>query len=230
MTEKITSQQENRIADLVREVVRTLGFSKEEAQEVIESGGMLQAEVKETLKKLVIANKCFGPAIKEFEITVPADYDHDTQIDTFAKKAKKLSTTYYYNDEITSANFSKATNRLTPGKAYRVKIFPILSRASSEDCLSFLWNQNALFVGAQGMTLVADLKGDELPAGKYTVSFDEKETLWKEFSGGRRVPGVIRYSDGGFRFYLGYFRDSWDGSDCLLCFCDLDAQALRPCA
>src|SRR3989344_901043 len=99
MTEKITSKQENRIADLVRDAVRALGFSKDEAQEIIKVGGTLQEQVKPILQKLAMVDQRFGPALSDFEFTVPADYVHDTQLDTFGKSTKKLPTTYYFNDD-----------------------------------------------------------------------------------------------------------------------------------
>jgi hypothetical protein len=220
MTEKITSKQETHIADLVRDLVRALGLTKDEAQEIIANGGKLQTDLKPILQKLALQDQRFGPAIKEFELTVSADYKHDSQIDTFGKKTKKLKTTYYYNDSLTSENFAKATTKLEPRKTYKVKIFPIISEVTSEDCMNFLRKQNAILVGGQGLTLVHDLKSDEFPVNKWTVSFDEKNALWKDSDGLRRVPFLDRYSDGDWGFFLGRFGRDWDGDYCLLCFCD----------
>ena len=221
MTEKITSNQENRIADLVRDAVRALCLSKDEAQEIISNGGTMQEEVKPILKKLTIADKRFGVAIKEFAFTVPANYNHDKQIDTFSKKTKKLKTTYYYNDDLTSANFAKATNKLEPGKTYKAKIFPILSRVTSEDCMKFLRKQSVILVGGQGLTLAQALKADQFPTDKWTVSFDEKDALWEATSGSHRVPRSYRNSDGDREFSLGCFEIDWNFDYCLLCVCDL---------
>lgn len=165
----------------------------------------------------------FGPTIVEFELTVPTDYNHDTQIDISAKKARKEKTTYYYNDDLTSKNFANATNKLVPGKTYKVKIFPILQTVTSEDCMALLRKHKAILVGGQGATLVYDLAKDKLPKGKYTVSFDEKEALWKDAGGYRRVPLVSADTDGDFRFYLGNFGYVWYSDNCVLCFCDLSA-------
>lgn len=220
MTEKITPNQENRILDLVRDGLRKLDLSKEGAQEIISNGGTLQLELGKILQKLAIADDRFGPAIKEFELTVPADYSHTKQIDTFGEKTKKLKTTYYYNVAFTSANFAKATTTLEAGKTYKVKIFPINSNVSSEDCMTFLRKQNAIFVGGQGLSLAHELKADEFPIGKYTVSFDEKDSLWTDAGGYHWVPIVYRRSDGDWKFNLGFFEGAWDSDLCLLCFCD----------
>ncbi|MFA6515394.1 MAG: hypothetical protein WCT42_04000 [Candidatus Paceibacterota bacterium] len=216
----ITTQQENRLCDLFREGLRTLGFSKEEAQEVIKAGGKMQEQIKLILQKLAMVDQRFGSAIKEFEFTVPADYEHDSQLDTSAEKTKKLKTTYSFNDELTSKNFAKATNKLVPGKTYKVKIFPILTTVTSGDCINFLSKQNAILVGGQGVTLLQENKSDAFPFDKWTVSFDQKDSLWKDASGHHRVPSVDADSDGDFNFNLGYFEDDWLDGYCLLCFCD----------
>lgn len=168
-------------------------------------------------RKLAMTDQCFGPAVKDFEFTVPADYQHDTQLDTFAKKTKKLKTTYYFNDALTSKNFAKATNKLEPGKTYRVRIFPVLETVTSEDCMTFLKKQGAILVGGQGVTLLQDQKADEFPVGKWTVSFDEKDALWEDAGGDHRVPCVDRHSDGDWKFRLGCFGPDWRDAHCLLC-------------
>jgi hypothetical protein len=223
MTEKITpmsSKQENHIVDLFRIALRNLNFNKDEGQEIISNGGTLQLEAKPILKKLAIADKRIGAAIAEFKLTVPADYDHDTQIDQSRQKAKKEKTTYYYNDALTSKNFANATNKLEPGKTYNVEIFPILAAISSEDCLAFLRKQNAILAGGQGATLLYDLHKDLLPKGKWHISFDEKKALWKDADGILRVPFVYALADGDFQFFLGHFDGAWGAALCLVCFCD----------
>lgn len=204
-----------------------LGFTKDESQEILKKGNLIQNETKvfltALLKKYAIIDKRFGVPI-EFNLTVPADYNHDKQIDTSAQKAKGEKTTYYYNDDLNSKNFTKATRKLEPGKTYNVKIIPILEGVTSEDCLTILSRYNAILVGGQGATLVYDVAKDKLPKGKWAVSFDEKKALWKDAGGYRRVPGVIAHSDGDFKFGLGYFEGDWDGDGVLLCFCDVPAS------
>lgn len=224
MTEKIISNQENLIADLVRDAVRALGFSKDEAQEIIKAGGTLQEQMKPILQKLAMVDQRFGPAVKDFEFTVPVDYKHDTQLDTFAKKTKKLKTTHSFNDDLSDKNFAKATNKLEPGKKYRVRIFPVLERVTSEDCMTFLKKLGAVLVGGQGVTLLQDTKADEFPVdnvGKWTVSFDEKDALWEDSDGNHRAPCVYRDYYRNWEFGLGYFEGDGNDGHCLLCFCEL---------
>lgn len=223
MTEKITSNQENRIADLVRDAVRALGFSKDEAQEIIKAGGTLQEQVKPILQKLAMVDQSFGPAVKDFKFTVPADYVHDTQLDTFAENVRKMKSTFHFQFGLTSKNFAEATNKLEPGKTYRVRIFPVLQRATSEDCMTFLQKQGVIFVGGQGLTLLQDQKADEFPVGKWTVSFDKKGALWEDTDGrfSERVPRVRRRSVGYWEFGLGSFGFHYNDDDCLLCVSDM---------
>ncbi len=217
MTEKITSNQENRIMDLTRDMVRGLNLTKDEAQEIIEKGGLLQEQIKPIFQKLVIVDNRFGPAIKEFDVTIPADYNPANCIDVYAKKVKGLKTTYYYNDALTSANFPNPSNTLQPGKTYTVKLIPILETVTSEDCLIHLAKQNARLVGAQGLPVIDTQK---LPKGKWYVSFDQKENLWKDSDGYHWVPYVFADGVGDFEFSLGCFGDGWAAGLVLLCFCD----------
>jgi hypothetical protein len=202
----------------------TLGFSKEEAQEILKKGDLIQEEMKATLiallKKYAIIDPRYGSSIAEFDVTVPMDYKHETYIDQESKQAKKLKTTYYYNDDLSSKNFASATTKLVPGKTYHVKIFPILTTITSEDNMNFLKRQRAILVGGQGLMLAQNQHKDKFPKGKWTVSFDQKDALWKDASGDHRVPYVYASSDGDFRFNLGYFEDDWSDDRCLLCFCD----------
>lgn len=158
--------------------------------------------------------------IKTIKITIPGNYIHATQITSFAKKNRKKF--YGYNDAITDANFAKVTTKLAPGQKLQVKVFQITKRTTSEECLVYLKSQNAILAGAQGASLTYELAEKQLPIGKRSVSFDEKEALWKDSDGSRRVPCLDRLSDGDWLFRLGIFEDGWSDGSCLLCFCDLD--------
>lgn len=152
-----------------------------------------------------------------FEVVVPTDYQHATRLDTFRRKHGKEF--YYYNGNITDRNFSRATTQLAPGQQLKVKVFQITKKVTSNDCLVFLKNQNAVFTGAQGATLTYEQAKDQLPKGRWYVSFDERDTL-PFVDGYHRVPYVNAFSDGDFEFGLGRFEDVWCVGRCLLCFCD----------
>lgn len=209
------------------EALMALGFPREGAQEIIEKSNLfktdLNAAITGLLKKHSIIDQRFGLPLAEFDFTVPQEYNHDKHLDEFQKCTKKLKTTYYFNEALNSKNYAKATNKLEPGKTYKVKIFPILETVTSEDCMNFLRKQNAILVGGQGVTLLYDdpTAREQFPIGKWTVSFDQKDALWKDSDGDHRVPRVYRRSDGDWEFYLGVFEGVWRAVHCLLCFCDL---------
>ena len=176
-------------------------------------------EVQQQSQPLEDFSSSFGPAVKEFTITTPSNYNQGTYLDEFKGRAEGLPTTYYYNENLTSKNFPNPTYRLEPGKKYKVRIFPILKRVTSEDCLAFLCKQGAKLVGAQGLVVGYDQKKEEFPKGKYIVFFDEKKNL-PLLDGDHRVPRVDACSDGDFGFNLGYFEDDCSEGHCLFCLSD----------
>ena len=156
--------------------------------------------------------------VKEFQLTVPADYVHATQLATFEKKYRKNF--YFYNTDITDAHFSKATNQLVPGRTYIVKVFGVKKCVTFEDCMNLLQSQKAILTGVQGASLVYQEKKDELSRGKLYASFDEKGALWVDAYGLPGVPLMHRYLDNTYEFFLGYFGRAWHDAYCVLCFCD----------
>ena len=163
----------------------------------------------------------FAP-LTTFQFTVPKDYNHPTQLASFAKENRKKF--YFYNDNITDRNFAKVTNKLVPGKTYEAKIFKITKRVTSEDYLAFRKKtQKAIFVGAQGISVVWQQAKEQFPKGKWTVSFDEKDAFWQDANGRRGVPRVGRNIGDGWFFDLGRFEGDLDDGDCLLCLFDLSA-------
>lgn len=199
-------------------------LDKDAMQRLFTNGGKFQNDVIDSLVKHSASDDRFE-LLNSFELAVPKSYNHGTQLATFAKFAEeKPGKFYYFNDNITDANYAKA-KKLIPGKTYGVKIFGIKKGKviSSPDCLSFLASQRAILVGAQGVSLAQQLKKEEFPVGKWTVSFDEKDALWVDGGGHHGVPRVYRYSDGYWKFFLGNFEVDWHDDACLVCFCDLSA-------
>ncbi len=159
--------------------------------------------------------------IDEFEVVVPKDYDHTTRLTTFEEaQGKEFS---FYHEAITDPNFTKVTTKLIPGRKFMVKVFQIKKTVSSEDCLAFLKNQQAVLVGAQGATLAYEQGKDKLPIGRWSISFDEKNAL-PFVDGCHRVPCVHRVSGGDSKFFLDRFDYDWRDVYYLLCFCDLSAR------
>lgn len=198
-------------------------FTKEEAQKILEKGDLIQKEINASvvasLKKYAIIDPRYGSSIVEFDVTVPMDYKHETYIDEEGEQARKLKNTYYYNDELSSKNFVNTTTKLVPGKTYRVKFFPILSTVTSEDNLNFLRRQRAILVGAQGLMLAQNQHKDKFPKGKWTASFDEKDSLHEGHKGLHYFPILAARSEGDFYFDIQCFENKSGYGLCLLCFC-----------
>lgn len=219
-SEKMTPGQKKQLMRVLEDAVDSGNYTKDQMDEILKVGNLVQADLKTSMSKHSIADKRFGAPIIEFDLTVPMNYVHETQIDTSMSKTKNKKTTHCQNTDLNSKNFANATTRLVPGKTYSVKIFPILSKVTSIDCMTFLQKQNCILTGGQGVTLAYDLAKDKLPKNKWTVSFDAVKALWKDFGGFHRVPHVDADSDGDFHFGLGFFVDYWDAGGVLLCFCD----------
>lgn len=156
--------------------------------------------------------------MKEFALTIPADYNHINRLDSFKKSHQKEFC--YYNGSITDKNFQKVSHRLIPGKTYRVKVFGIKTRVTSDECLTVYRANKAYFTGAQGISAVYEYAKSQLIKGKWNISFNERENLFVDACGSHRVPGVDAYSDGDFDFGFGYFGYDWYGGVVLLVFCD----------
>lgn len=229
MNARMTQQQEDYILGRAGRALRSLGLSEEQSDRVLNNEEALQSGLLQLFRKLSHDGGPFGPEISEFQLTVPPDYDHTTQIDRFAGRVHESADIMFFEKNLTSKNFQDASIKLMPGKTYAVKIYPVFApkeqAVSSRDCLGFLRKQGAILTGVQGLTLVYDLKRDELPPEMWTLSFDEETALWSEPSSSgnyARVPGIRRYlkesSADRWEFPLGSFKNSWHRGDCLLAF------------
>ena len=191
------------------------GLTRDIAQEVIASKGNRKAMA--MMEAIALVDDRFD-LVTSFDVVVPKNYNHATRLSTFRKAHGKEF--YFYNDAITDVNYAKVTTKLIPERKLKVKIFQITTRVSSEDCLGFLRGQKAILLGAQGASLAYEQGKNQLPKGRWHVSFDEKNALWVDSGGYHGVPHVLAGSDGDFEFDLGSFEADWASDDCLLCFCD----------
>lgn len=202
------------------------GFTGDLIQQIINSRGNKMAKAMYTAVQGDAQTDNRFELLKRFDITVPEGYKHATRLNTFraTHQSEEKKEFHYYSDAITDANFAaKATTKLAPGREFTVKVFGITERVSSEDCLAKLRSEKAVLVGAQGASLAYEQGKDELPKGKWSISFDEKKALWQDSGGRHRVPGVVAGLDGVFRFDLDFFVSDWPSVFVLLCFCDKES-------
>jgi|GEM_PF-2504036 len=219
--EMITSEQKKQLLRFFKK-----GLSK--FLRTLRDRNLVQNDFVKSLQKHSIVDKRFGKDLLQGKgtFTVPPDYNHDTQVDTFGVKTRKFKSTYHYNDRLISENFAKTTNKFVPGKTYAIKMFPILEKVRSKVCLNRLKAEPGnVLVGAQGITLLREYQPDLFPVGKELVSLDEKKTLLKDTNGNHRVPLVNRHSGGICQFHFGNFESCWIPGNVLLCFCELDESS-----
>lgn len=152
-------------------------------------------------------------------ITVPENYEHATCLTRFTEENRKKFSGF--NSKITDTNFSNPSRVLRPGDKLQVQAFEqvVPGTTTSVERMHFLRSLNAVFVGAQGLSLVIEQVGEKLPKGNEGYSsFDEPDRLWEDDRGVHRVPHVDVHSDGGFYWHLGAFEHVWLEYSAFLCF------------
>lgn len=157
--------------------------------------------------------------------TVPKHYIHATCLATFRKRYR--DNFYDYNDNLNDQNFKNPSHQFIPDKTYKVTAYfqTAPGITTSEDALAFLKKQNALLVGAQGLTYVFAQLRYMLPRGYAYVSLDDKVRLWW----GLFMPYLYAYVDrdplgwdiGSWYWSLGKFESPWKDNFVLLCFTEV---------
>jgi len=174
-----------------------------------------------TMVASVVPTEKFGLLVDLGIITVPADYDHMSQLSSF--KSNNRYRFYSYNHDITDVNFWNPTRILKPGDRLWVRAHKqiILGTTTSRERLAFLESLGSHHTGAQGASLVFEQKRDQLPKGYWYVSFDEKYRLWEDEQDRHMLPAIHVNSHGVFSFLLSDFERPWrDFSRAFLSFCD----------
>lgn len=217
-TKDVVSEEKEQLIGILKDVINNL--TGEQTSKILKASDLVKSDLNASINKHlnVDIDKRFGRAIKEFEFTVPLDYDYYTQIDFSIENVKSNKTTYFCNNHISGSNFTKTTNKLIPGKIYKVKIFPILESVTNDDCLTFLHKHNALLVGGQGTTLVYDVDKDQFPKDKWIVSLDEKDSLWKDPDGDHGIIILLARYDGKFGLEIRFFEKELNTNHYLICF------------
>jgi hypothetical protein len=155
-------------------------------------------------------------------LIIPENYQHKTALSSFKKcfKDRKWSDFEDFGDGVSDANFSNPSTVFVPGECYYVKAFLMKSGTTSDECLAFLAQNNAVFTGVQGLALVFREMGDRLPAEHSYLSFDiEERSLITQ-------NGTCYLADLGINWkrehfvHLAQFDSMWGASSVLLCFWD----------
>ncbi|RPI19475.1 MAG: hypothetical protein EHM58_01315 [Ignavibacteriae bacterium] len=159
-------------------------------------------------------DSCFK-ILKQAEIIIPLGYVHGTQLSL--PPPKNL---FKNSSSLTDENFKKVSYRLIPGSKYIVKTFEIIKKISGDSCIEFLLKQEALFISAQGISLLQKICKGIFPKNKWVLSFDKKSALCKDIDGDHLIPCMKRslYKTWFFDCCI-YELERDPREDCLLCVC-----------
>lgn len=201
-------------------VLDKAGFDADLVQRVVNSRGNKQA--KAMYATVATDTKVDGrfELIKTTEIIVPGNYKPRRCLDSFRRR-HWWKFRYYYNNDITDEHFRLTKVELWPERKLKVKIFRIKGIVTSLDCLVYLRSQKAILTGAQGAALLWKQQKEALPMNQFSLSFGEKEMLWRDADGSYSIPFLVRRLPGDiFGFCLKKFEEPVSQAYCLLCFSD----------
>ncbi len=167
-------------------------------------------------------------------IEVPQDYEHTVQLTRFRKRhyrGEEEGPFHLYSDDITDEHFSNPSRVLKPGDRLRVCVFQLDKHRSatftSKGAMAFLARQGmAIYLGAQGASLVFEQKHDQLPKDRWFASFDKKGRLWTT-KGGMKIHCLvpclrIHQIEGEGSFFCGCFDRKWHQSVAFLGFSEVE--------
>lgn len=188
-------------------------MSKQTAPTITAMGAALMEALPDgKLENPALPEKAGFKKLLDLRVEVPKEWKYANAIDAFVKKFQ--SKTFKVSPGITDDNFSSVTYGLLPGAKYRVRAFTHIG-ATTEECLAFLAQNNALLVGPQGLALVAGLNGYELlmkHPNHTVVSFCE-ERACPSYADGTKVLGAMSETEFGFVA----FHCTWPRNYVVLC-------------
>jgi hypothetical protein len=134
-------------------------------------------------------------------------------METIEKLIEEFKPIYYQNPNLNSENFPIPDVIETEGAVIikKDKYF------SSEEALDEMKKRGLRPANIYETLIWAK---DNQEKGQSVITFGSK---WKDSDGYHWVPRVYAFTEGGFKFYLGYFGNNWYGGHCLLCFCDKES-------
>jgi len=158
-------------------------------------------------KKDYLADKSFILLADLGICTIPENYVHNKQLSLLDRK-----NFYYFNKDILDKNFPNPNRIFKPGEEFYVCVFKqnTNGRTTTKKRMEFLAKQNAVYAGAQGVSVVYEQKRDQLPKGYWYLSFDEKKRLWEDKNRSYRIPYLGAYTDGNFEFNISFFEDDFN--------------------
>ena len=171
------------------------------------------------MKNIEVVNDPKFILVTHFEINVPKSYVHEEQLDGFRFKNAPLFKRF--SASLSDKTWADAAEPLKPGKTYEVRIFSFAEEVTYEDCKKFCESKGALLVGAQGLSLLWEMKKERLPLDKALLSFnnlDAYPTAMKENEHIYILPFIARFSNGSWWLELITVKKTLNSDYCLVCF------------
>lgn len=171
-------------------------------------------------------------------INVPDDYQHNTCLEDLKKayydslpgspEADDISRSMYaFDRNLTDKNFARVSNSIKPRQKIRVSVWRQTApcEATSTGVLKRMksvFGARALFLGAQGLSLVWSRLREDLPNSFDYVSLDDPSKLWQSPGIGPMLPMFCKTGAyPGFRI-RGYHQ-LHDMNTCFICFHKADS-------
>ncbi len=94
-----------------------------------------------------------------------------------------------YTDSFTIIDYLKA------GHSYKIELFELRNKQDPGECIMFLKEKDALFLGDIGLFFLKRYRPDIFIDGSYMISFLEKEKLPVGIDNYKLIPKLYRYGD-----------------------------------
>ena len=125
----------------------------------------------------------------------------------------------YINEDIIEKNFPKP--KVIQKDNW--KLIRFAKGFTSQEALDEIKKQGCRPANCWELIEWASKNRKELKKNEWCLAFGQ---LWEDSGGDRRVPGVDRFSGGGFGLYLGHFGYGWVDGYCILGFSDSNLDSL----
>lgn len=158
--------------------------------------------------------RCFGEAVEDSCLKISYDKRRG---DAMGKLEIRWKSTLYR--ALGALGYNNSDEKLDDGCEYRVRIFQVLRRVTTEDCVIFLRRRHALFTGLEGLELMYNNSHRyDWPCSPMGHNF-RLFSFGSKFGDGRMIPFVtdlfLRFR---YEIDVDFWKHGLPGGSYLLCF------------
>lgn len=168
------------------------------------------------MKELETVNDPRFILVTHFDLNVPRSYSHEEQLAKFRFENGVRFTKF--SNALTDETWANAVQKLKPGKVYEVRIFSFAEEVSYADCKQFCESKGAFLAGAQGLSLIWELKKERLPLDKALISFNDLDAYTNTKERIHLLPFIARFSNGSWWLEIIQVKGRMNSDYCLVCF------------